>query len=148
MRIFGLAMMLGLLSLSWAASPATKKAPAKKSTTKTGSKTTTSASAKKGSASSKKGMAKKSTTWRNRQMTPTPDRYRQIQEALAAKGYLHTEDATGRWNETSTDALKRFQADQNIASNGKINSLSLIALGLGPKREAVVKPPAPTPVDQ
>ena len=35
-----------------------------------------------------------------------------------------------------------------IASNGKINSLSLIALGLGPKRDAVVKPPAPTPVDQ
>ena len=149
MRIFGLAMMLGLLSLSWAATPATtKKAPAKKSTAKTGSKTTTSASAKKGSAGSKKGTTKKATTWRNRQTTPTPDRYRQIQEALAAKGYLGTEEATGRWSENSVDALKRFQADQNIASNGKINSLSLIALGLGPKREAVVKPPAPTPIDQ
>jgi hypothetical protein len=80
-------------------------------------------------------------------MAPTPDRYRQIQEALAAKGYLRTEDATGSWSQTSVDALKRFQSDQNIESNGKINSLSLIALGLGPKREAVVKPPAPTPVD-
>ena len=81
-------------------------------------------------------------------MAPTPDRYRQIQEALAAKGFLQAEDATGSWNQTSVDALKRFQAAQNIESNGKINSLSLIALGLGPKREAVVKPPAPTPVDQ
>lgn len=80
-------------------------------------------------------------------MAPTPDRYRQIQEALAAKGYMRPEDATGSWNQTSVDALKRFQAEQNIESTGKINSLSLIALGLGPKREAVpVKPPAPAPV--
>ncbi len=145
MRIFGLAMMFCLLSLAWAASPATtKKAPAKKST----AKTTKSASAKKSTSTSKKGSTRKATTWRNRQTAPTPDRYRQIQEALAAKGYLGSEDATGSWNQTSIDALKRFQADQNIASSGKINSLSLIALGLGPKRDAIVKPPAPTPVDQ
>jgi hypothetical protein len=76
-------------------------------------------------------------------MSPTPERYREIQEALASKGYLRAEDATGTWNQTSIDALKRFQAEQNIESTGKINSLSLIALGLGPKHEAVVKPPAP-----
>jgi hypothetical protein len=32
-------------------------------------------------------------------------------------------------------ALKRFQEDQNIAADGKLGALSLIALGLGPKRE-------------
>ena len=32
----------------------------------------------------------------------------------------------------SVDALKRFQADQNLMPDGKINSFSLIALGLGP----------------
>ncbi len=37
------------------------------------------------------------------------------------------------------DALKRFQHDQNLVEDGKIGSLSLIALGLGPKRE----PPEP-----
>jgi len=67
---------------------------------------------------------------------PTQDRYKQIQEALAAKGYLSAEQANGQWNEASVDALKRFQAAQNIESNGRINSLSLIALGLGPKHEA------------
>jgi peptidoglycan hydrolase-like protein with peptidoglycan-binding domain len=145
MRIFGLAMIFCLLSLAWAASPATpKKAPAKKPA----GKTTKSASAKKGTAGSKKGSTRKATTWRNRQMAPSPDRYRQIQEALAAKGFLRSEDATGSWNQNSIDALKRFQASQNIESNGKINSLSLIALGLGPKRDAIVKPPPPTPVDQ
>jgi hypothetical protein len=74
-------------------------------------------------------------------MSPTPDRYREIQGALASKGYLKPEDATGTWNQTSTDAMKKFQAQQNLDSNGKINSLSLIALGLGPHRDPA--PPAP-----
>jgi hypothetical protein len=44
------------------------------------------------------------------------------------------------------DALKKFQAGQNLDSTGKINSLSLIALGLGPRREtAAPKPPAESP---
>lgn len=76
------------------------------------------------------------TTWRNRQTVPTPERYREIQNALAARGYLAPEAATGTWDQTSTDALKRFQAEQNLESTGKINSLSLIALGLGPKHDA------------
>jgi len=47
-------------------------------------------------------------------------------------------------------ALKRFQDEQKIDGAGKINSLSLIALGLGPKREnlATAKPPAPPPPGQ
>jgi peptidoglycan hydrolase-like protein with peptidoglycan-binding domain len=69
------------------------------------------------------------------QAIPTPERYKEIQEALAAKGYLPADQATGQWNDASVDALKRFQADQKIDSNGRINSLSLIALGLGPKHE-------------
>jgi hypothetical protein len=62
---------------------------------------------------------------------------------LASKGYLSAEEATGSWNAASVEALKRFQAEQNIDGSGKINSLSLIALGLGPKREpvAAVSPP-------
>jgi hypothetical protein len=76
-------------------------------------------------------------------MAPSPDRYREIQGALAAKGFLSPEDATGTWNQTSSDALKKFQAEQNLESSGKINSLSLIALGLGPKRDA--SPAAPKP---
>jgi len=32
------------------------------------------------------------------------------------------------------DALKRFQRDQNLTEDGKIGALSLIALGLGPRR--------------
>jgi peptidoglycan hydrolase-like protein with peptidoglycan-binding domain len=85
---------------------------------------------------------------RSSQQAPTPDRYKEIQQALAGKGYLHSEP-NGKWDADSTDALKRFQGDQNLTPDGKINSLSLIALGLGPKRltaqahPAVADPPKP-----
>lgn len=84
------------------------------------------------------------TTWRNRQLTPTPERYKQIQEALAAKGYLAPDQANGEWNDNSAAALKKFQTDQNIVPSGKIDSLSLIALGLGPKHDTA---PAQKPAE-
>jgi phage tail tape-measure protein len=112
------------------------------------SKTAPKASAAAGAArkrGAKKSPAVARTTWRNRQMAPTPDRYKEIQQALVAKGYLQAEDANGGWNQNSVDALKRFQADQNIEASGKINSLSLIALGLGPKRDTASLKPAAEP---
>jgi peptidoglycan hydrolase-like protein with peptidoglycan-binding domain len=72
---------------------------------------------------------------RGPQLAPTKERYKQIQDALAAKGFLAPSEATGQWTPASIDALKRFQANQNLEATGKINSLSLIALGLGPKHE-------------
>jgi hypothetical protein len=80
---------------------------------------------------------------RSYQQAPTPDRYREIQQALASKGYLHSEP-NGAWGPESSDALKRFQADQSLMPDGKINSLSLIALGLGPKRLTAKSEPATT----
>ncbi len=70
---------------------------------------------------------------RSTQQVPTPDRYREIQQALADKGYL-AGAVNGQWGEDSTEALKRFQKEQNLAVTGKLDSVSLIALGLGPKR--------------
>ena len=74
------------------------------------------------------------------QTVPTPERYKEIQEALISKGYLSPAQANGQWNDASIDALKRFQADQKIDASGRINALSLIALGLGPKREVAQAP--------
>jgi hypothetical protein len=73
--------------------------------------------------------------YRVRQMAPTPDRYREIQEALVARGYLPQEEANGAWGPASTEALKKFQADQTLDTTGRIDSLSLIALGLGPRHD-------------
>lgn len=65
---------------------------------------------------------------------PSSDRYREIQQALADKGY-YKGAVDGTWTSESQEALRRFQADQNLSSTGKLDSLSLIALGLGPKRD-------------
>jgi|GEM_PF-3788748 len=70
---------------------------------------------------------------------PEPERYQQIQQALAANGYYKGEP-NGQWNDESVAALKQFQTDRKIPNDGKISSLSLIGLGLGPNRE-----PAPVP---
>lgn len=82
------------------------------------------------------------------QAAPSPERYKEIQEALVTKGYLSWDQATGQWNDASVDALKRFQADQKIDSKGRINSLSLIALGLGPKHDSLQNSSGGVPVPQ
>jgi len=108
----------------------------------TGTASRTSAASRTKTAVSRKSARKPVTraTWRNRQMAPTPERYKEIQDALVAKGYLSPADANGAWGQSSTDALKKFQADQNIDGGGKLNSLSLIALGLGPKHDTASVP--------
>jgi hypothetical protein len=75
------------------------------------------------------------------QTHPDQDRYQQIQQSLASNGYFKGE-ANGQWGEDSVAALKQFQTDHKLVNDGKISSLSLIGLGLGPKRETAVKPVA------
>jgi len=70
------------------------------------------------------------------QLHPDPGRYQQIQQALATRGYFKG-TANGVWKDDSVDALRRFQTDQKITDNdGKINALSLNALGLGAKHDS------------
>ena len=144
-KILSYAAMAAMIALAWSAggaaavqqtTPAKKTAAKKKSSPARKGAATRSASSR-----GRKTTGKRGVTWRNRQLSPTPDRYREIQSALASKGFLKPEDATGTWNQTSSDALKKFQTEQNLDSNGKINSLSLIALGLGPRRDPAPPPP-------
>lgn len=97
-------------------------------------------------ATSSKSKKKTVVVRRPAQQQPTPERYKEIQQALAEKGYFHG-PVDGVWGADSTDALKRFQREQNLEEDGKIGSLSLIALGLGPQRgTASASPPASSPV--
>jgi len=72
---------------------------------------------------------------------PTSDRYREIQDALVAKGYLQTQPS-GVWDKDSLDAMQRFQQDQKLEPTGKLTARSLVALGLGPKSPATTVVPA------
>jgi peptidoglycan hydrolase-like protein with peptidoglycan-binding domain len=119
--------------VAWAAPPAKKNpTPAKGSANSAGtsrsSSSTRKAAAKKKTATAKQAQA----TRRATQSAPSAERYKQIQQALAEKGYLSAE-SNGQWGPESIEALKRFQQDQNLEPTGKINALSLIALGLGPE---------------
>jgi hypothetical protein len=156
-KILSYAAMAAMIALAWSAggtaavqqtTPA-KKTPAKKTAAKKKGAPASSrkpgAATRSASSRGKKTPGKRGVTWRNRQMSPTPDRYREIQGALASKGYLKPDDATGTWNQTSADAMKKFQTEQNLDSTGKINSLSLIALGLGPHRDPAPPPPKAPP---
>lgn len=119
---------------------AVKSAPAKSATAKssiTSSRTTTTSSRPTTTRTStaQRRTTSRARSWRTAQLTPTPDRYKEIQQSLADKGYFQG-PVDGVWGPDSTDALKRFQRDQNLDSDGKIGSLSLVALGLGPNRGA------------
>jgi len=146
-------LMAAMCALAFAAtttttsSTTTKKKTAKRTVHSAATKSTSTHSgasaaatkpsaAKSGNVASKSRSGKSSKTRRvvrSFQQAPTADRYKEIQQALISKGYLQGE-ATGQWGPDSVDALKRFQTDQNLTADGKIGSLSLIALGLGPKR--------------
>ena len=124
-------------SKSTASKAAVSKAPVKtaarrRRTSKSTKSTTTTASRStaRSTAKSKKPVA---TARRSTQREPTPERYKEIQQALAERGYFRGEP-DGGWGAESVDALKRFQREQNLTEDGKLGSLTLIALGLGPKR--------------
>ncbi len=148
-------LCVGLL-LGWTAATAapakklrvaSKKSPAKTTAAKKSASSKTSVKATK---STKRPARRRSTTARRRvrrpagQARPAPERYAEIQQALKQRGYYDGE-ADGKWDDESTSALKKFQADQNLKQDGKIGSLSLIALGLGPKRGGAQAQPASPP---
>lgn len=143
------ALALGF-SLTWAAaapkkkaaSPSSSKAPAaKKAAPKATARRYTPPAAARGRAATTyargrtRGRSPQPVPVRRYygQQSPTTDRYLEIQQALVTRGYLTT-PPSGTWDPATVDALKRFQEEQNLPPTGKITSLSLIALGLGPKR--------------
>jgi hypothetical protein len=119
-----------------------KSAAVKSGTVKTATSKTAPATSSKSASSTKLAARKTPPAPRYyAQLQPSPERYKEIQQALVDKGYFSgTPD--GVWGASSTDALKRFQHDQNLSEDGKVDSLSLIALGLGPKRTASLVEPA------
>lgn len=128
--------------------PSVKKSSAKKSKAgKSASKQTASRKPGGKTARGSKRPAKRRTAAARRvrrpagQARPAPERYQEIQRALKQRGYFAGE-ADGSWDEASSAALKRFQKDQNLRPDGKLGSLSLIALGLGPRRGGA-QPAAP-----
>jgi len=134
------ASLLCLVLVPWPAlSQGTKKAAPKKAAAKSKPAATQGTKKavpqKKAAAKSKKKKSTRRVVRRPRtQPLPTPERYREIQQALVQRGYLQ-QPATGIWGPDSVAALKKYQADQKLGATGKLDALSLIRLGLGPQRD-------------
>ena len=64
------------------------------------------------------------------QNAPTADRIRDIQSALNREGALNGQP-TGKWDDATVDAMKKFQEDHGLSPTGKIDALTLNKLGLG-----------------
>jgi peptidoglycan hydrolase-like protein with peptidoglycan-binding domain len=91
-----------------------------------------SAAAAQSSVNKKKNTSKKrrSRATARGQKVPTTDRIREIQGALNREGDLEGQP-TGKWDDATLNAMKKFQEKQGLNPTGKIDAVSLERLGLG-----------------
>jgi peptidoglycan hydrolase-like protein with peptidoglycan-binding domain len=99
-----------------------------------------SSSAKK---SRKKKSSRKLSRWERGQKVPTPDRITEIQRALAKEGSF-TGTPNGKWDDSTVDAMKRFQDAHGLNPSGKLDAKTLQQLGLGSQTAGVAAPLPPT----
>jgi murein L,D-transpeptidase YcbB/YkuD len=104
------------------------------------SSSTASASKKSAKATSSKRKAR--TKKVKGQAAPTPDRINEIQEALAKKG-VFTGTPSGSWDDSTVDAMKRFQSTNGLNPTGKLDALTLQKLGLGSETAGIAAPILP-----
>jgi len=138
-------MHLGLALLVTAGSGVFAKAGAQQAQppsnkTKTSAKTSTSNSSGKSSHKSTKQTS--SRRKEKGQMAPTPDRISTIQEALAKDGSFNS-TPNGKWDDSTVEAMKKFQGAHGLNPSGKLDARTLEKLGLGSQTAGIAEPVAP-----
>src|SRR5579862_4263368 len=76
------------------------------------------------------------------QKAPTSDRVSEIQSALARNGSFAGEP-NGKWDDSTSDAMRKFQASHGLNPTGKLDALTLQKLGLGSQTAGVAAPTPP-----
>ena len=76
------------------------------------------------------------------QTAPTSDRITEIQQALAKDG-SYSAAPTGKWDDNTVDAMRKFQTTHALNPSGKLDALTLEKLGLGSTTAGVAEPVAP-----
>jgi peptidoglycan hydrolase-like protein with peptidoglycan-binding domain len=93
-----------------------------------------------------KSRVKKSSKHSNRrergQKAPAPERISEIQQALAKDGSF-SGTASGKWDDSTVEAMKKFQAGHGLNPSGKLDALTLQKLGLGSQTAGVAAPIPP-----
>lgn len=88
---------------------------------------------------STKGAASKSRRRDRGQTAPTPERITEIQQALAKDGSYNA-TPSGKWDDATVDAMKRFQETNGLNPSGKLDAKTLQKLGLGSSTSGVAAP--------
>jgi|SRR5215471_5758608 len=73
------------------------------------------------------------------QQAPTTERITEIQQALA-KGGSYTGTPSGKWDESTEEAMRKFQESHGLNPTGKLDARSLQQLGLGSQIAGVAAP--------
>jgi peptidoglycan hydrolase-like protein with peptidoglycan-binding domain len=100
-----------------------------------------SASSKSRNSSHRAKSSKKSQRRERGQKAPTPDRISEIQQALAKNG-SYTGKPSGKWDDSTMEATRKFQEAHGLNPTGKLDAKTLQQLGLG-SQTAGVAPPMP-----
>jgi murein L,D-transpeptidase YcbB/YkuD len=130
-------------------SSGSNSSPAKTANAKTPLAGTAAGKAAAAKTSVKRGKTNKSisrkTAKEHGPAAPTSERISEIQSALATQGAFQG-DPNGRWDNSTIDAMKHFQAAHGLNPSGKLDALTLQKLGLGSEvagRGAPLPPPPP-----
>lgn len=131
LTISALSLLLAASALASTTTSSTKKSSSSHKSISS-SKPTQSASSK-----SKKKKSGKATARGQRGIDS--DRTRQIQEALIREHYLSGEPS-GQWDQSTKDALTKYQEANGWQTKSLPDSRALIKLGLGPDKKGLLNP--------
>jgi peptidoglycan hydrolase-like protein with peptidoglycan-binding domain len=127
----GLALLL-LAATAWSAPSASRK-PSR-------------GAAKPGASAVKKARVTKASKHSKRrergQKTPAPERISEIQQALAKDGSFHG-TPSGKWDDSTVEAMRKFQSGHGLNPSGKLDAPTLQKLGLGSQTAGVAAPMPP-----
>jgi len=76
------------------------------------------------------------------QAAPTPDRISEIQGALAERGIFNG-TPSGKWDDSTVAAMKKFQSSNGLNPTGKLDALTLQKLGFGSETAGAGAPTPP-----
>jgi len=128
-----------------AASTSGKSDSASPSSTST-KKSSAKSSGKNSTSAAKKASGKSSTSKKARkqpgQKAPTADRVIEIQAALAKDGSFQG-SPSGKWDDATAAAMRRFQGSHGLNPSGKLDAPTLQRLGLGSQTAGIAAPTPP-----
>src|SRR5260370_31092517 len=95
------------------------------------------------SAGKSRGKGSRHSSRRERgQKVPAPERISEIQQALAKDGSFGGKPS-GKWDDSTVEAMKKFQAGHGLNPSGKLDAVTLQKLGLGSQTAGVAAPLPP-----